>query len=152
MTTQGTTQWHTLIALAQHATDAAEQSLQTLARSVTDATAQRDVLQTYRQDYAQRIQQAASHGVSASNYHNFRRFLHTLDDAIVQQTSNISRLQAQSEQGRLQWMAHKRKLNAYQTLQQRQQARIHHANARREQRQHDELSQHRRAPLAKETA
>jgi len=151
MTTH-TTQWRTLIELAQHAADAAEQSLQTLARSVTDATAQRDVLQTYRQDYAQRIQQAASCGLSASNYHNFRRFIHTLDDAIVQQNANISRLQVQSEQGRLQWMAHKRKLNAYQTLQQRQQTRLNTVNARREQRQHDEFSQRRRAPLVKETA
>jgi len=69
-----------------------------------------------------------------------------LDDAIVQQNANISRLQAQSEQGRLQWMAHKRKLNAYQTLEQRQQDRLRYANTRREQRQHDELNLHRRTP------
>jgi len=140
------THWHTLIELAQHATDAAARSLQALARSVTDATTQRDMLQTYRQDYTRRIQQAASRGLSAANYHNFRRFIHTLDDAIVQQNANISRLQVQSEQGRLQWMTHKRKLNAYQTLQQRQQDSMRHANNRNEQRQQDEFNLHRRAP------
>jgi len=138
--------WNTLIELAQHATDAAARNLQTLARSVTDATQQRDALQTYRQDYAQRIQQEAHQGLSASNYHNFHRFIHTLDDAIVQQNVVISKLQTQSEQRRLQWMAQKRKLSAYQTLQARQRERLRHASNRREQRQHDELSLHQRAP------
>jgi len=140
------TQWRTLIELAQRATDAAERSLQSLARSVNDAQTQRDMLQSYRQDYAQRIQQAASRGLSAANYHNFRRFIHTLDDAIVQQNANISRLQIQSEQGRLQWMTHKRKLNAYQTLQQRQQDKMRHVHNRNEQRQQDEFNLHRRTP------
>jgi len=139
-------QWQTLIELARHATDTAAQSLQSLTRSVTDAQMQRDTLQSYRQDYAQRIQQAASQGLSASNYHNFRSFIHTLDNAIVQQNAHISRLQAQSEQGRLQWMTHKRKLHAYQTLQQRQQDRLRHASNRREQRQHDEFNLHKRTP------
>jgi len=141
-----TTHWHTLIELAQAATDAAERSLQALLCSVTDATAQCDTLKTYRHDYAQRIERDASRGLSASNYHNFRRFIHTLDDAIVQQNAKISRLQTQSEQGRLLWMTHKRKLNAYQTLAKRQQARDQLAHHRREQRQHDEINQHRRAP------
>jgi len=140
------TDWRTLIELAQNATDAAARSLQSLTRSVRDAQTQRDMLQSYRQDYAQRIQHAANHGLSAANYHNFRRFIHTLDDAIVQQNANISRLQTQSEQGRLQWMTHKRKLNAYQTLQQRQQTRLRHVNNRLEQRQHDEFNLHRRVP------
>jgi len=81
------THWHTLIEITQHSTDAAARNLQALARCVTDATTQRDMLQTYRQDYAQRIQQAARRGLSASNYHNFRRFIHTLDDAIVRKPS-----------------------------------------------------------------
>jgi len=140
------TQWRTLIELAQHATDAAARSLQALTRSVTDATTQRDVLQTYRQDYTQRIRQEASRGLSASNYRNFHRFIHTLDDAIVQQNATISRLQIQSEQGRSQWMAHRRKLNAYQTLEDRRQMQLRHANDRKEQRQQDEWSLSRRAP------
>jgi len=141
-----TTDWTTLINLAQDATVAAERSLQALARSVTDATSQRDMLQNYRQDYATRIQQEAGHGVSAANYHNFCRFIHTLDDAIVQQNATLARLQAQSDEGRVAWMAHKRKLNAYQTLQDRQEAKAKIAHARQEQRENDAFSHIRRAP------
>jgi len=140
------TDWTTLIHLAQDATEAAERSLQALARSVTDATSQRDMLQTYRQDYATRIQQEAGHGVAAANYHNFCRFIHTLDDAIVQQNATLARLQAQSDVGRVEWMAHKRKLNAYQTLRARQEAKVRSAAQRQEQRANDEFSQIRRAP------
>lgn len=132
--------WPTLIDLAQHATDQAAKQLQSLAKAKTDANAQLDMLLSYRQDYAERMQQAAGKGLSASNYHNFHRFIATLDEAIVQQNANIRKLDAEFEQCRLQWLDEKRKLNAYETLLQRQQARQQVIQNRQEQRLNDESS------------
>ena len=43
------------------------------------------MLQDYRHDYLERLQQAMTSGMSASDCHNYQRFIGTLDDAIVQQ-------------------------------------------------------------------
>jgi len=137
--------WPMLTTVAQQAADQAARGLQTLMQSLEQAREQRDLLQSYRQDYARRMQQAGARGVTAANYHNFCCFLQTLDDAIVQQNAHICQLETQSEQGRAQWLTQQRKLNAYETLQQRHAHRLRTLHLRQEQRLHDEISVRRHA-------
>ncbi len=122
---------HTLVDLTQGQVDESGRQLQELTGQRNTADQQLEMLQTYRQDYAQRLLEAGQTGLSMANYHNFRRFIATLDEAITQQNKIILSLEDKIEQGRQEWQASQRRLNAYETLidrrqqvQQRQQNRI----------------------------
>jgi flagellar FliJ protein len=130
----------TLISLAENQADAAGKQLQALATERHHAEEQLSTLYVYRQDYAERLQHASQTGLAASNYHNFRQFIATLDDAILQQNRVVAQIDRKLEQGRQQWQAEKRRLNSYQALQTRhtKQQRLH--ENRREQQASDEVS------------
>lgn len=130
----------TLVDLTQGQVDESGRQLQELTGQRNAANQQLEQLQTYRQDYAQRLLDAGQTGLTMANYHNFRRFIATLDEAITQQNKIILSLEDKIEQGRQEWQACQRRLNAYETLidrrqqvQQRQQHRI-------EQRASDEIA------------
>lgn len=129
-----------LIELAQEAVDTAAKQMQQIAKERDAAQAQTNMLHEYRQDYALRLQQATSTGLSASNYHNFRRFIATLDDAISQQNKFVAQLDAKLTAGREQWLAEKRRLNSYEALQARERRQWQLQENRREQRASDEFS------------
>ena len=78
-----------LINLAKESTDEAARLLGRLSAERTNAERQLGMLQDYRQDYLERLQQAMTTGMSASDCHNYQRFIGTLDDAIGQQ-QNLS--------------------------------------------------------------
>jgi len=131
MTMNANASLHTLVDLTQGQVDESGRQLQELTGQRNTADQQLEMLQTYRQDYAQRLLEAGQTGLSMANYHNFRRFIATLDEAITQQNKIILSLEDKIEQGRQEWQASQRRLNAYETLidrrqqvQQRQQNRI----------------------------
>ena len=131
---------HTLIELASNNVDEATKQLQQLAGSRNEAAQQLSVLQTYREDYAERLQKSTQAGLSASNYHNFRQFILTLDDAIMQQNRVVVQMDAKLETGRKQWQDEKRRLSSYETLLSRQMRQQAVREQRREQRVTDEIS------------
>lgn len=130
----------TLIGLAENEVDQHSKLLQRLNAERSQASTQLDALHQYRLDYSDRLLQASQTGVTMSNYHNFYRFIGTLDQAITQQNSLLGHLDAKITQQQQQWLAAKQRLNAYQTLQDRrdQEQAVH--QARVEQRENDELS------------
>lgn len=109
-----------LIDLAKEGADKAGKQLQLLTTERHKAETQLSTLQVYRLDYAQRLQKATETGLSTSNYHNFRQFIATLDEAISQQNSIVMQMDARIEQGRQQWYAEKRRLSSFEALQTRQ--------------------------------
>jgi len=109
-----------LIDLAKDNADKAGRMLQQLTAERNNAESQLSALQTYRQDYAERLQKATEAGLSASNYHNFRQFIATLDEAISQQNRIVAQIDSRLEDGRRSWYAEKRRLNSYEALQTRQ--------------------------------
>ena len=129
-----------LIDVTHEAVDEAAKALQRAATDRSKAQEQLEMLHAYRLDYAQRLQESAEGGVTASNYLNFRRFLNTLDEAISQQNNIVAQSESRLAAGRLQWQAEKQRLSAYEALQtrQRQQQAVH--EARREQRASDEIA------------
>lgn len=136
-----------LINLAQDKLDEAGRTLHDLTAQRTHAQSQLGVLDTYRADYAVRLQQTTEGGVSASNYHNFRRFIATLDEAISQQNRVIAQIDARIQAGQQQWYAEKRRLSSFETLKARQDHQVRHHEQRQEQRASDEISAnlHRRS-------
>ena len=79
-------------------------------------------------------------GMSASDCHNYQRFIGTLDDAIVQQQGVLQQADENLNKGRLYYQQEKRKLNSYDALAQRAQRAKLVAESRREQRLNDEYS------------
>lgn len=139
--------FNTLIELTQNRVDDAGSQLGKLISERRSAAQQLDVLKEYRQDYANRLNTAGQTGMTASNYHNFTRFLATLDDAIVQQTRLMSHMDHNINVSKENWRSQQQRLHSYETLNtRRNQQRIAFEN-RREQRLSDELSAaiHRRS-------
>lgn len=129
-----------LIDLAKDGATEAGKQLQLLTTERSKAESQLSMLHDYRLDYAQRLQKATETGLSASNYHNFRQFIATLDEAISQQNNIVAQMDVRIEKGRQQWYAEKRRLSSFETLQSRQ-SRQQLARANRsEQLTSDELS------------
>lgn len=129
-----------LIDLARNDTDEAAQQLAQMAQAVQAAQQQLDALHSYRKDYAERLQQASETGLTATNYHNFRQFIATLDDAITQQNKMLEQIDAKLHQAKNTWLAEKKRLSSFETLQTRQLRHEAAHESRREQRLNDEIS------------
>lgn len=129
-----------LINLAQDKLDAAGRTLAELGNERRQAQGQLATLDGYRADYTQRLQSTTEGGVTASNYHNFRQFIATLDEAISQQNRIIAQIDTRLEAGRKRWHDEKRRLNSYETLKARQIRQSQYHEQRREQRASDEAA------------
>ena len=129
-----------LIDQANNETDTAFRLLQKLSEELRGARSQLSQLYSYRHDYAQRLQKETQAGVSASNYQNFRRFIATLDQAILQQNTVVARIEEKLQRGRQQWQGQKRRLNSYETLLERNLRDQRIRASRTEQRASDEIS------------
>lgn len=129
-----------LIELAQNGVDAAAGSLQSISQQHEQALHQMHTLQEYRTDYMQRLQETAGSGLSVSNYHNFRQFIATLDEAITQQNKVVGQLGDRLARGREAWHTEKRRLASYETLQSRYAEQRALTQNRSEQRANDDLS------------
>ena len=131
---------HTLIQLAENEVEQHTDHLQRLNSERQQASQQLSTLHQYRLDYSDRLLQASQSGVTMSNYHNFYRFIGTLDQAITQQNSLLGHIDQKISVQQQHWLAAKQRLNAYQTLQERRDQQALIQQARLEQRENDELS------------
>lgn len=130
----------TLSELAQNDTDAATRELGRLQGLRTQAEQQLNQLTQYRQEYRERMQVVAAEGMTTSRWHDFSRFLDSLDHAIRQQTAALDKAEADLLAGRSNWQQQKRRLNSFDTLIARADAREEKVVARREQRTNDEYA------------
>ncbi|CAG2154487.1 Flagellar FliJ protein [Cupriavidus yeoncheonensis] len=130
----------TLSELAQNDTDAAARELGRLQGLRTQAEQQLNQLTQYRQEYRERMQVVAAEGMTTSRWHDFSRFLDSLDHAIRQQTAALDKAEADLLTGRSNWQKQKRRLNSFDTLIARADAREEKVVARREQRTNDEYA------------
>lgn len=132
-----------LIDLARNDMEAASRQLAELVQTRRQAEQQLEALHSYRKDYADRLLQETQSGLTASNYHNFRQFISTLDDAISQQNRILEQMDAKLGKAQDLWKAEKRRLSSFETLKTRhlRQEAVH--ESRREQRLNDEISARR---------
>jgi len=128
----------TLIELAQARTDDAARRLGVLNTQNTDIEAKLALLLQYYDEYHMRFQTSMRHGLTASDWRNYREFLDKLDVAIAQQREILALIQQRVTAGQAAWQTARRTLTSYDTLAQRQmRAALLHA-ARCEQKQTDE--------------
>ena len=131
---------NTLADLAQDSTDKAARELGRLQGLRTQAEQQLIALTQYRQEYRARMQAIAAEGMTSSRWHDFSRFLDSLDHAIRQQTTALAKAEADLLNGRANWQQEKRRQNSFDTLIARAQTREQQVSARREQRANDEYA------------
>jgi flagellar protein FliJ len=128
----------TLIELARHQADDASRRLGELQRAQLSAAGQLAMLETYRSEYLQQLDDQMAQGLSMQQLRNFRHFLDALDEAIAQQQRVGEQAAQQLEGGRQAWQQRTRKLNAFDTLGERLKRHALLTIAKKEQRDTDE--------------
>lgn len=129
-----------LLDLARERCDEATRQLGQLNSVKLNADKQLSMLQDYRLDYLNRLQDAMVNGMPAADCHNYQRFINTLDEAIGQQNSAVAQADVQLQGGRVQWQQEKRKVNSFDALAQRELRARAIDEGRREQRTSDEYA------------
>jgi flagellar FliJ protein len=106
----------TLIELAQRASDDAAKRLGSALKNVEEAEQKLKMLLGYRDDYAQRLDQAQMAGITPFAYANFVAFVGKLDNAINGQQEVLKHAKYKSELEKAAWQESERKRLSYRTL------------------------------------
>ena len=109
----------TLIELAQRDSDAAAKRLGAALKTVEEAEAKLQMLLGYRDDYANKLDQAQMAGITPFAYRNFVAFIDKLDNAINGQREVLKHANYKSEQEKKAWQESERKRLSYRTLNER---------------------------------
>lgn len=126
--------------LMQRRADEATAQLARLIANEKDANTKLQLLTDYREEYAQRFQDAARDGLAPQQWRNFQDFLRRLDEAIEQQREVVARSRHHTAHGQAAWRAQQVKLKAMDALSLRhQQAELRKA-LRQEQKLVDEIA------------
>ena len=109
----------TLIELAQRDSDAAAKRLGAALKAVEEAEQKLQMLLGYRDDYANKLDQAQMAGITPFAYRNFVAFIGKLDNAINGQREVLKHANFKSEQEKKAWQESERKRLSYRTLNER---------------------------------
>ncbi len=128
------------IEMATRARDQADQALMQARRAVQFAQGQLDQLESYAADTEARWATATAVSVSAELMHHHHHFLQRLRQAVGMQSGVITDLQRQAETARLRRVQEEVRLAALQQLVKKKLSDRAQLEARREQKQMDELA------------
>lgn len=128
----------TLIELAQKKNDEAARRLGLLQKAHLGAEQKLQMLQQYRQEYVNQLDEQMRQGTPASQVRNFQHFIATLDGAIEQQRLVTQQADTRLDHGRSDWQHSKRQLTSFDTLAERARQQEALASYKREQRDSDE--------------
>ena len=129
-----------ILELMQSRTDEATQKLARLIANERDAKAKLDMLQNYREEYAERFRESAQKGLTQREWQNFQQFLNRLDDAIAMQSKTVALRAKSTADGQTQWLQQRKKLMAFDTLSTRHFANENALEKKKEQKAQDELA------------
>ena len=133
-----------LLELTRDHADSSARTLSALKGQWLGAEEKLRQLQQYEGEYRARLLQSTEKGMRVTEIRNFQQFLVKLAVAIVQQREEVERCKGRWEQGQEDWLQHKRKLNAYDTLSERHRKKELQVESAQEQRDQDELSSKKR--------
>ena len=128
----------TLIELAQRDSDAAAKRLGAALKGVEEAEQKLQMLLGYRQDYADRLDQAQMAGITPFAYANFVAFVGKLDNAINGQQEVLKHAKYKSELEKTSWQESERKRLSYRTLTERAAAEALKTENKRDQKMMDD--------------
>ena len=128
----------TLIGLAQRDSDAAAKRLGAALQAVEEAEQKLKMLLGYRDDYANRLDQAQMDGITPFSYANFVAFVGKLDNAINGQQEVLKYAKYTSEMEKKTWQESERKRLSYRTLTERAAAEALKVENKRDQKMMDD--------------
>lgn len=128
----------TLIELAQRDSDAAAKRLGAALKAVEEAEQKLKMLLGYRDDYANKLDQAQMAGITPFAYANFVAFMGKLDNAINGQQEVLKHAKYKSEMEKTTWQESERKRLSYRTLSERAAAEALRIDNKRDQKMMDD--------------
>lgn len=97
-----------------------------------------ELLTQYRDEYHAKFLAAAREGLSRDQWRNYQSFLDRLDTAIHQAREMVAQSHQLTTAGQQDWLSKRGRVKAFDTLAQRHQTRVNHAETRQEQKEMDE--------------
>ncbi|MFG6653692.1 flagellar export protein FliJ [Scandinavium sp. M-37] len=137
----------TLKELAEKDVDNAALQLGEMRRGCQQAEEQLKMLMDYQLEYQTNLNDNMSQGMASLRWQNYQQFIQTLEKAIDQHRQQLLQWNRRVEQALNAWRDKKQRLQAWQTLQDRQSAATLLAENRLDQKKMDEFAQ--RATLRK---
>jgi flagellar FliJ protein len=128
----------TLIDLASKESERHAKSLGLALGAVQQAHEKLVLLNQYRDDYADRLQEALKAGMTPMAHRNFRVFIEKLETAVAAQGLEIRNKQMAAERVRSSWQNSEKKRLSFDTLAQREQTLALKQEAKRDQKESDE--------------
>lgn len=129
-----------LLEIMQNRTDEATRKLGQLISEEQNQRSRLQMLEQYRNEYAQRLCEASAQGVTRFVLLNYQNFLARIDEAIEQQRIAVQNSERDTQHGKDYWQNQNKQLKAIDTLSQRHDARERSRENRRDQKLHDEFS------------
>lgn len=129
-----------LLEIMQNRADEATRRLGQLIAQEQSAKSRLQLLEQYRQEYADKFTAAAEQGLTPMAWRNYQEFLGRIDEAIAQQRQAVTNSERNTSAGQVHWQEQNKRLKAIDTLSQRHDARERYAENRRDQKEHDELT------------
>lgn len=130
----------TLLELMQSRTDEATRKLGQLIAAEQSQRSRLQMLEQYREEYAQRLREATAEGVTRLILRNYQDFLARIDEAIGQQHLAVESSERSTKAGQAQWSSQNKQLKAIDTLSLRHDARERYRENKQEQKLLDEFS------------
>lgn len=127
-----------LLDLSQMRLDEATRRLGELLAGEQEASKRLELLVGYRAEYQARFVAAAKEGLGREAWGNFQAFLGKLDAAVTQAEQQVAASRQRTAAGQKEWLDRRGKVQAFDTLAQRHDARLQQAENRREQKLQDE--------------
>lgn len=124
----------------QERTDEATRRLGQLIAAEQNARSRLQMLEDYRAEYAGRLRDAISNGITRQVLANYQDFLARIDDAIRQQRQVVEQSGQNTARGQQDWKEKNTRLKAIDTLSERHVERERRAENRREQKMLDEFT------------
>ncbi|HEX6734991.1 MAG TPA: flagellar export protein FliJ [Azonexus sp.] len=129
-----------LLEVMQNRADEATRRLGQLIAAEQNQRSRLQMLEQYREEYAQRLREATADGVTRLILRNYQDFLARIDDAINQQRIVVGNSERSTRAGQDHWQAQNTRLKAIDTLSQRHDARERYREGKQEQKLLDEFT------------
>lgn len=132
---------NTLKELAEKEVENAALRLGEMRRGCKQAEDQLTMLMNYQLEYSNSLNQNMSQGIASNRWQNYQQFILTLEKAIEQHRQQLSQWNNKVEQALSFWREKKQRLQAWETLQERQSSAALLAENRLDQKKMDEFAQ-----------
>jgi len=130
----------TILEVMQNRTDEATRKLGRLIAAENSQRSRLQMLEDYRNEYAQRLRDAATQGVTPTVLLNYQDFLARIDEAIQQQRQAVINSEQSKKAGQEHWHTQNKQLKAIDTLSQRHEARERYQENKLDQKLQDEFA------------